>query len=72
MGRTLNATAWTEAQKTKLRSLAGKLSRDDIAKELGRSAGATVVQASKMGLSLRTSVPKKAMRASDAGGDRAR
>ena len=60
MGRTINAMAWTEAEKEKLPSLAGKLSRHEIAKELGRSPDATVVQASKLGISLRTSLPRKA------------
>jgi hypothetical protein len=62
MGRTPNATAWTEAENLKLRNFAGKLSPEDISKELGRSAGAIVVQASKLGISLRTSILKKTMR----------
>lgn len=45
---------WTEDDIAKLRNLAGKLPAKEIAAELGRSHGATAVEASKLGLSLRT------------------
>jgi len=44
---------WTEDDIAKLRRLAGKVPAKDIASELGRSSGATAVEASKLGLSLR-------------------
>jgi hypothetical protein len=44
--------AWTENDIAKLKTLAGKLPVKDIAVELGRSSGATIVQAHKLGLSL--------------------
>jgi hypothetical protein len=47
--------AWTENDIAKLKTLAGKLPVKDIAVELGRSSGATIVQAHKLGLSLRRS-----------------
>jgi len=43
---------WTNADNVKLRSLAGKIPTKEIAAQLGRSLGATVVQASKLKLSL--------------------
>ena len=43
---------WTEDDTAKLKSMAGKLALREIAKELGRTPGATAVQASKLGLSL--------------------
>jgi hypothetical protein len=43
-----NLRSWTEADNAKLKSLAGKLRPAEIAAELGRSAGATVLQASKL------------------------
>jgi hypothetical protein len=46
---------WTDNDIAKLKSLAGKLPVKDIAIELGRSSGATIVQAHKLGLSLRRS-----------------
>jgi hypothetical protein len=45
---------WSEDDIAKLKSMAGKLPAKDIAAELGRSAGATVVEASKLKISLRT------------------
>ena len=45
---------WTEEDNTTLKSLAGKMPTARIAAELGRSPGATVVQASKLKVSLRT------------------
>jgi len=39
---------WSEDDIAKLKSMAGKLSARDIAAELGRSLGATVVEASKL------------------------
>jgi hypothetical protein len=49
-----NLRSWTEADNAKLKSLAGKLRPAEIAAELGRSAGATVLQASKLKVSLST------------------
>jgi hypothetical protein len=46
--------AWTEDDVAKLQTMAGKIPAAKIAAELGRSLGATAVQASKLGLSLRT------------------
>ena len=45
---------WSEDDIAKLKSMAGKLSARDIAAELGRSLGATVVEASKLKISLST------------------
>jgi hypothetical protein len=56
--RKFNARPWSDAEIRQLRSLAGKLPRDEIAKQLGRSSGATQVQASKLGVSLRKPVPR--------------
>jgi hypothetical protein len=44
---------WTDNDISKLKSLAGKLPVKDIAAELGRSPGATAVEAHKLRLSLR-------------------
>jgi hypothetical protein len=49
-----NLRSWTEADNAKLKSLAGELRPAEIAAELGRSAGATVAQASKLKVSLKT------------------
>ena len=46
---------WTDEDIAKLKRLAGRVPAKDIASELGRSHGATVVEASKLGLSLRCS-----------------
>jgi hypothetical protein len=43
---------WTEDDIAKLNPLAGKVPAKDIAAELGRSRGATVVEASKLRVSL--------------------
>ena len=45
---------WTEEDNAKLKNLAGKMPTGRIAAELGRSPGATVVQASKLKVSLST------------------
>ena len=44
---------WTEYEISKLKSLASKLPVKDIAAELGRSLGATVLKAHQLRLSLR-------------------
>ena len=49
-----NRRPWTEADIAKLKSMAGKLPTKEIAAELGRSRGATLVEASKLKISLRT------------------
>lgn len=45
--------AWTEVDNAKLRSLAGKFPVNEVAARLARSTGATVMQASKLKVSLR-------------------
>jgi hypothetical protein len=45
---------WTEEDNMKLTSLAGKMPTAQIAAKLGRSPGATVMQASKLKVSLST------------------
>jgi hypothetical protein len=45
---------WTQADNDTLKSLAGKVDSSKIAEQLGRSLAATVVQASKLRISLRT------------------
>lgn len=45
---------WTEDDIAKLKSMAGKTPVEQIAAELGRSLGATIVEASKLGVSVRT------------------
>jgi hypothetical protein len=45
---------WSEDDIAKLKSMAGKFPTKEIAAELGRSVGATVVEASKLKVSLRT------------------
>ena len=47
-----NRRSWTEEDIAKLKNLAGKLALREIATELGRTPGATAVEASKLGLSL--------------------
>jgi len=44
---------WTDANNVELRSLVGKIPTKEIATQLGRSMSATVVQASKLKLSLK-------------------
>ena len=45
---------WTEDDIAKLKSMAGKLAIREFAAELGRTPGATAVEASKLKVSLRT------------------
>jgi hypothetical protein len=45
---------WTEDDVAKLETMAGKVPAAQIVAALGQSLGATVVQASKLGISLRT------------------
>lgn len=45
---------WSEDEIAKLKSLAGRHSVKEIAAELGRTAGATTVEASKLKISLKT------------------
>ena len=51
--------AWREDDVAKLKAMAGKEPRERIAAELGRTLGATAVQASKRGLSLRIKRPSR-------------
>ena len=46
--------AWTEDERVKLRSMAGKIPSGQIAAELGRTNAALAVEACKLRLSLRT------------------
>jgi len=50
----LHFRPWTEEDNTKLTALAGKMPTAQIAAKLGRSPGATVMQASKLKVSLST------------------
>jgi len=45
--------AWTEENIARLKTMAGKIPAKQIAAELGRTPGATAIEASKLGLSLR-------------------
>ena len=45
---------WSEDDVAKLKSLAGRRTTKEIAAELGRTTGATVVEASKLTISLDT------------------
>ena len=45
---------WSEDDIAKLKSMAGKFPTKEFAAELGRSVGATLVEASKLKVSLRT------------------
>ena len=45
---------WSEDDIAKLKSLAGRRTAKEIAAELGRTAGATFVEASKLKISLKT------------------
>jgi hypothetical protein len=45
---------WTQSDIAKLKSMAGRLALKDIATKLGRSRGATAIEASKLRISLRT------------------
>ena len=49
-----NRRPCTEEEIAKLKSMAGKLALSQIAAELGRTPGATAVEASKLKVSLRT------------------
>ena len=49
-----NRRTWSEEDIVKLKSMAGKLPANEIAAELGRTRGATLVEASKLKISLRT------------------
>ena len=51
--------AWTDDDIARLKSLAGKLPVKDVAAQLGRTPGATVVEASKLRLSLRVRSQKR-------------
>ena len=53
---------WSEDDIAKLKSMAGRLPAKEIAAELGRSPGATVVEASKLkiSLSMRAYLPRPA------------
>jgi hypothetical protein len=53
---------WSENDIAKLKSMAGRLPAKEIAAELGRSSGATVVEASKLkvSLSMRPFLPRRA------------
>jgi hypothetical protein len=46
---------WNEDDIAKLKEMAGRIPREEIAAQLGRTVGATAVEASKLGLSLRCS-----------------
>jgi len=48
-----NRRVWTEGDIAKLKDMAGRIPREEIAAQLGRTVGATAVEASKLGLSLR-------------------
>lgn len=48
-----NRRAWTEYEIVQLKSMAGKLPLYEMAAQLGRTRGATAVEASKLKLSLR-------------------
>ena len=55
--------AWTEDDVARLKAMAGKVPRQEIAAELGRTVGATAVEASKLGLSLRTPLRERRTKA---------
>jgi hypothetical protein len=44
---------WTDDEIAKLRSLAGRLTPEEIAKEIGRTRAATTIKAHELHLSLR-------------------
>ena len=48
-----NRRVWTEDDIAKLKDMAGRIPREEIAAQLGRTVGATAVEASKLGQSLR-------------------
>jgi hypothetical protein len=47
-----NSRTWTNDEIAKLKRLAGRIPRDQIAAKLGRSPGATAMEASKLKISL--------------------
>jgi len=47
-----NSRTWTNDEIAKLKRMAGLIPRDQIAAKLGRSPGATAMEASKLGISL--------------------
>jgi hypothetical protein len=53
---------WTDNDISTLKSLASKLPIRDIAAELGRSPGATILKAHQLRLSLRVSAPSSTQR----------
>jgi hypothetical protein len=55
--------AWTEHDIARLKAMAGKIPAERIAAELGRTLGAIAVEASKLGLSLRTHQGRRTARA---------
>jgi hypothetical protein len=55
--------AWTEDDIAKLKTMAGKIPAHLIAAKLGRTLGATYVEASKLGLSLRIRRPSRSVNA---------
>ena len=47
-----NSRTWTKDEVARLKRMAGRIPRDEIAAKLGRSPGATAMEASKLGISL--------------------
>ena len=47
-----NSTLWTEEDNAKIRSLAGKVSLPELARQLTRTEGAIGVQTSKLGIKI--------------------
>jgi hypothetical protein len=47
-----NSRTWTNEEVAKLKRMAGRIPRDQIAAKLGRSPSATAMEASKLGISL--------------------
>lgn len=47
-----NSRTWTNDEIAKLKRMAGRIPRDQIAAKLGRSPGATAMEASKLKISL--------------------
>ena len=48
-----NKRTWTEDDIAKLKEMAGRIPREEIAAQLGRTPAATAMVASKLGVSLR-------------------
>ena len=57
---------WTDEDNAKLRSLAGTKRPEIIAAELGRSAGAVVIQAAKLKVSLATRLRRSSRKNAEA------